>query len=73
MIIVNNLSSGERDATLIDFPLEENYKLAPKASRRVSSSRVSSSYTDGIGNIGLLMFRISAKYASETENHFPLT
>ena len=61
MIIVSRLNSGERDVTLIDFPLEENSKLAPKASQRVSSFGVSSSYTGGISNIGLLMFRILAK------------
>ena len=61
MIIVSRLNSGERDVTLIDFPLEENSKLAPKASLRTSSSRFSSSYIGGIGNIGLLMCRISAK------------
>ena len=61
MIIVSSLNSREGDATFIDFPLEENSKLAPKASRRTSSSGVSSSYTGGIGNIGLLICRISAK------------
>ena len=61
MIIVSSLNSGESDATLIDFPLEENSKLAPKASRRISSSGFSSSYTGGISIIGLLIYRISAK------------
>ena len=60
MIIVSNLNSGESDATLIDFQLEENSKLAPKASRRTSSSRFDSSYTSGIGKISLLMCRILA-------------
>ena len=67
---MSSLNSRERDATLIDFPLEENSKLAPKASRRTSSSRVSSSYTNGIGNIGLLIYRISAKQTGVTENRF---
>ena len=73
MIIVSSLNSGERDATLIDVPMEENSKLAPKASRRTSSSGFNSSYTDGIDNIGLLMCRISVKYMGETENYCPLT
>ena len=61
MIIVTSLNSGERGATLMDVLVEENSKLAPKASRRTSSSRFSSSYTGGIDYIDLLMCRISAK------------
>ena len=61
MIIVSSLNSREKDATLIDFPLEENSKLSPKASRRTYSSGFSSLYTSGIGNIGRVMCRISAK------------
>ena len=49
MIVVISLSSGDRDATLTDFPLDENSKLSPKASRRTSSSGFKSSYTDGFG------------------------
>ena len=30
MIVVSSLSSGDRDATLTDFPLDENSKLSPK-------------------------------------------
>ena len=61
MIVVSSLSLGERDATLIDFPLEKNSRLFPKASLRISSSKFSSSYTSGMGSIGRLMCRISAK------------
>ena len=61
MIIVSSLSSGDRDATLTNFPLDENSKLSPKASRRTSSFRFKSSYTGGFGNIGQLMRRISAR------------
>ena len=61
MIIVSRLNSGERDVTLIDFPLEENSKLAPKASLRTSSAGFNSSYTGGTSNIGRLMRRILAK------------
>ena len=32
MIVVSSLNSGDRDATLTDFPLDENSKLSPKAS-----------------------------------------
>ena len=73
MIIVTNLNSGERDATLIDFLLEENSKLATKARLRNSSSRFSSSYTDGMESIGQLMCNISAKYIGVIEKLFPLT
>ena len=61
MIIMRSLNSRDREATLTDILLDENSKLSPKASRKAFSSRFSSSYTDGIGNIGELMCRISAK------------
>ena len=32
MIVVCSLNSRDRDATLIDFPLDENFKLSPKDS-----------------------------------------
>ena len=55
MIIVRSLNSGDKDATLTDFPLEEKSKLFPKASQRTSLSRINSTYTDGLVNIGRLM------------------
>ena len=73
MIIVRSLNSGERDATLIDFLLEENPKLAPKAYLRNSSSGFNSSYTSGMESIGWLMCNISTKYIGVTEKLSPLT
>ena len=61
MIVVSSLNLGDRDATLTNFPLDENSKLSPKASRRTSASEFKSSYTSGFGNIGQLMHRISAR------------
>ena len=61
MIIVSSLNSRDKDATLTDFPLDKNYKLSPKVSRRTSSSGLISLYTDGLVNIGRLMCRMSAK------------
>ena len=61
MIIVRSLNSGDRDAALIDFPLDENSKLASKVSQRTSSSEFKSSYTGGFGNIGLLMHKMLAR------------
>ena len=52
MIVVSSLNLGDRDATLTNFPLDENSKLSPKASRRTSASEFKSSYTSGFGNIG---------------------
>ena len=59
LIIMSSLNSGDRDATLIDFPLDENSNLSPKASQRTSSSGFSSSYTGGLVNIDRLICRIS--------------
>ena len=73
MINVRSLNFGERDATLIDFLLEENSKLDPNSCLRNSSSGFSSSYTRGMESIGWLMCNISAKYIGVTEKLFPLT
>ena len=48
MIVVSSVNSGDRDATPTNFPLDENSKLSPKASRRTSSFEFRSSYTDGL-------------------------
>ena len=61
MIVVSSLSLGDRDATLIDFALDENSKLSPKAFQRTSSFGFKSSYTSGFGNIGRLMRKVSAR------------
>ena len=58
MTNVRSLNFGERDATLIDFLLEENSKLAPKACLRNSSSGFSSSYTGSMKSIGRLICEI---------------
>ena len=73
MIVVSSLSSGDRDATLTDFPFEENSKLSPKVSRSTFSSGFKSSYTGGFGNIGQLMREISARQIGVTIKLFPLT
>ena len=61
MIVVSSHSLGDRDATLMDFPLEENSKLSLKVSQSTSSFGFKSLYTGGFGNIGRLMRKISAR------------
>ena len=49
MIVVSSLSSGDRDATLTNVPLKEDFKVSFKVSRNTSSSEFKSSYIGGFG------------------------
>ena len=61
MIVMSSLSSGDKDATLTDFLLEENSKFSPKVSQSTSSFGFKSSYTGGFGNTSRLMHKMSAR------------
>ena len=60
MIIVSNLSLGERDATLIDFPLEENSKHENHATQG-SSSSTSHDCDEKLDNIMATLQNITTK------------